>query len=118
MVTTTKRQTDWLSYTHTTDKVLSDLSAEKKNVNQTFDVTESKEDPDLAIWIFMKDIVEELGFDGMSSDDMDIEDYQPIYWARNLPWRWQGVTSILDIFDQERTLPGLRGIRICAKKVH
>ena len=54
----------------------------------------------------MKDVVEELGFDGMSSDDTDIEDYQPIYWARNLPWRWQGVTSILDIIDQERTLPG------------
>ena len=34
----------------------------------------------------MKDIVEKLGFDGISSDDTDIEDYQPIYWARNLPW--------------------------------
>ena len=54
----------------------------------------------------MKDIVEESGFDGMSSDNTDIGDYQPIYWARNLPWRWQGVTSILDIIDQERMLPG------------
>jgi hypothetical protein len=47
------------------------------------------EDPngDLRSWKWLKNLIETLGVDGMSSDESDVENEQPVFRVKVLPWR-------------------------------
>lgn len=54
-------------------------------------------------WEFLRDVVETLGTDGMSSDDSGLEDMAPILHTRAMPWR-KNIQHELDIIDHSRSV--------------
>ena len=62
---------------------------------------EAKGDGDAVAWRFLNDIIITLGSDGMSSEDSEGEDTEPIFCTHILPWR-KDITKELNIIDQQR----------------
>lgn len=60
---------------------------------------------DVAIWEWLKSLLDWLGEEGMSSDDTEVEDYETIYRIRILPWRNPDVDGCMDLVDGERKIP-------------
>ena len=56
---------------------------------------------DLATWRWLLMLFQELGPDGMSSEDTSIEDLETIYQPRILPWR-RNIDDWLTLIKRER----------------
>ena len=79
-------------------------------VNMAASIAETKEAskaPDAPAWIWMRKMLQELGHEGMSSDESDLEDdddddtLAPAFRVKTMPWR-RDITHELDIIDAER----------------
>lgn len=71
--------------------------------------------PDAAAWVWMKEMIENLGYEGMSSDESEVEQEEGevedeeallsranfAYRVKRMPWR-KDITNELDIIDSER----------------
>ena len=63
---------------------------------------EEAEENDANIWRWLADILEQLGADGMSSDESGIEDeIEIIYNTKAMPWR-KDLETELQIIDDQR----------------
>ena len=64
-------------------------------------VKEAKGDDDALAWRFLNNVITTLGSDGMSSEDSEGEDTEPIFCTHILPWR-RDIVKELNIIDQQR----------------
>ena len=64
-------------------------------------VKEAKGDDDVVAWRFLNNVITTLGSDGMSSEDSEGEDTEPIFCTHILPWR-RDIIKELNIIDQQR----------------
>ena len=64
-------------------------------------VKEAKGDNDAVAWQFLSNVITTLGSDGMSSEDSEGEDTEPIFCTHILPWR-RDIVKELNIIDQQR----------------
>jgi hypothetical protein len=58
---------------------------------------------DLQVWTFAQSLIERLGAGGMSSEDSDVEDGQPIYRVKIVVWR-RRMEALLQLIDRQRSL--------------
>jgi len=64
-------------------------------------IKEAKGDDDVVAWQFLSNVITMLGSDGMSSEDSDGKDTEPIYCTHTLPWR-RDIIKELNLIDQQR----------------
>jgi hypothetical protein len=82
-------------------------------------------DKDVALWEWLKDVIERLGMDGMSSDESDTETNVhgievPVYRVKILAWR-RSMEEELAVIDQSRkyaTMNWVRGSRPGERRRH
>lgn len=64
---------------------------------------------DLVIWIFLHDLIVNLGEDGMSSDESDVDELgNQIFVAKDLPWRREMSSEMQMIDSEHRRLKRLK----------
>ena len=64
-------------------------------------VKEAKGNDEVLAWQFLDNVIMTLGSDGMSSEDSEGEDAEPIFCTHILPWR-RDIVKELNIIDQQR----------------
>ena len=64
-------------------------------------VKEAKGNDDVVAWQFLNNVITTLSSDGMSSEDSEGEDTEPIFCTHILPWR-RDIIKELNIIDQQR----------------
>ena len=62
---------------------------------------DGNEQNDLHLWKWFASILEQLGSDGMSSEESSTEGVKTVYRVKLLPWR-RNVTHVMDIIDSQR----------------
>lgn len=66
---------------------------------------DSKTRESLEFWV---NLVEQLGKDGMSSEDSDPQEDGRSYRVKNMPWRRHEITNYMEYIDSRRNMPGFR----------
>ena len=70
-------------------------------IDETIGCKEQEDAPDVGNWKWLREVVEELGVDGMSSEDSgDEDDIEPVYRPRIMVWR-RNLDMELKIIDDE-----------------
>lgn len=72
-------------------------------VNHRVTTAENQQAPDLPAWKWLKDVLENLGKDGTSSDESEGELDEPgrVFTTKSMPWR-RDLTKEIRILDTER----------------
>jgi hypothetical protein len=62
----------------------------------------SKRNGDPVSWKWLKELLEHLGGEGMSSDDTDIEGYEVVYRTKTRAWRHPDISLCMESIDEQR----------------
>lgn len=72
-------------------------------MEQTISIYADSPEDELAIWTWLKELLDVLGADGMSSDESTTENLETVYRVKRLPWRRE-MASNLEKLDRVRIL--------------
>ena len=83
------------------------VATQKKDCRTTileFKIRSAKDDPDLPMWIWMREVIVMLDTDGMSSEESNMDEVHKtkVYRVNVQEWRWPELDGYLDIIDNER----------------
>lgn len=73
-------------------------------VNYIIQLRADDEESDVAIWKWLRELLTNLGSDGMSSDDSDVDDerYRNIYRVTFVTWRRHEIAGYMEYIDMQR----------------
>jgi hypothetical protein len=77
-----------------------------------------KKTGDLVTWIWLKELLEHLKAEGMTSDESDVDEYQVVHRVKVKPWRHPDITLCMESIDNTKPVERIRDGKLISTGPH